>query len=63
MKIQELIWPQDQIDHIAAHGIKPEEVEEVCFGQPFLQRTKSEGEKPGIMCLDKRNRDVIYSVS
>jgi hypothetical protein len=28
MKIHELIWPEDRIDHIARHGVSPEE--EVC---------------------------------
>ncbi|MDX2042686.1 MAG: hypothetical protein SF097_15810 [Acidobacteriota bacterium] len=46
MKIRELIWPQTQIDHIARHGVAPEEVEEVCFGYPFIQRAKSEGQNP-----------------
>jgi len=46
MRIHELIWPQDRIDHIARHGVTPEEVEEVCFGRPSVQRGKSEGENP-----------------
>ncbi len=46
MRIHELIWPQDRIDHIARHGVTPEEVEEVCFGRPLVQRGKSEGENP-----------------
>lgn len=43
MKIRKLIWPAERIDHIARHGIIPEEVEEVCFGRSFVQRAKSEG--------------------
>ena len=27
MKVQEIIWPDDQIEHIALHGIDPNEVE------------------------------------
>ncbi len=46
MKIYELIWPEDQVDHIALHGIEPEEVEEVCFGHALIQRTKSTGKNP-----------------
>jgi len=41
MKIYELIWPEDRIEHIARHRVRPEEVEEVCFGRAFVQRTKS----------------------
>ena len=46
MKIQQIIWPEDRIEHIARHGITPEEVEEVCFGRAFVQRAKSEGVNP-----------------
>jgi len=28
MKIHELIWPDDRVDHIARHGVEAEEVEE-----------------------------------
>jgi hypothetical protein len=46
MRIQEFIWPEDRIDHIAQHDVTPEEVEEVCFGKAFVQRAKSEGRNP-----------------
>jgi uncharacterized DUF497 family protein len=46
MRIHELLWPQDRIDHIAQHSVTPDEVEEVCFGRPFVQRAKSQGENP-----------------
>ena len=46
MKIHEFVWPQDRIDHIAGHGVTPEEVEQACFGYPFVQRGKSRGENP-----------------
>src|ERR1017187_7144748 len=46
MKIVEFVWPQDRIDHIAEHGVTPEEVEEVCFGKPLVLRGKSRGENP-----------------
>lgn len=46
MRIDEIIWPQERIDHIAEHGVTPEEVEEICFGNPLVLRAKSEGENP-----------------
>jgi uncharacterized DUF497 family protein len=46
MTIHELIWPEERIEHIARHGVTPEEVEEVCFGQPLVLRAKSEGDNP-----------------
>ncbi|NJL68059.1 MAG: hypothetical protein HC849_08010 [Oscillatoriales cyanobacterium RU_3_3] len=46
MRIYELIWNQDRIDHIARHSVSPEEVEETCFGIALVQRAKSEGDNP-----------------
>ena len=38
MRIRELIWPPDQIEHIARHDVEPEEIEEVCFNNPLVLR-------------------------
>ncbi len=46
MKIHEFVWPEDRIEHIAQHGIRPDEVEEACFGKALIQRTKSYGKNP-----------------
>jgi len=46
MQIDEIIWPEDRIEHIARHGVTPEEVEEVCFGKSLVRRGKSTGENP-----------------
>lgn len=46
MKIHEFIWPQDRIEHIAAHEVEPEEFEEVCFGQALILKAKATGENP-----------------
>ena len=46
MEIYELIWSEDRIDHIARHGVAPDEVDEVCFGKAFVQRAQSQGENP-----------------
>jgi uncharacterized protein len=46
MRIRDFVWPQDRIDHIARHDITPEEIEEICFGQPLIQRAKSQGKNP-----------------
>jgi len=47
MKIREFVWPKDRVDHIAGHGITPEEVEEVCFGsKAFVRRARSQGQNP-----------------
>lgn len=46
MQIHEFIWPADRIDHIVRHGVQPEEVEEVCFGEAWIQRAKASGPNP-----------------
>ena len=46
VKIHRLLWPEDRIEHIADHGVARHEVEEVCFGRPFVLRGKSEGANP-----------------
>jgi uncharacterized protein len=46
MRIGKIIWSEDRIEHIARHNISPEEIEEVCFSRPFIQRAKSKGENP-----------------
>jgi hypothetical protein len=46
MRIHQFVWPQDRIDHIDRHGVTPDEVEEVCFGQALVLRARSEGANP-----------------
>jgi len=52
MQIHRLIWPQDRVDHIARHGVTPEEVEDVCFdSRSRVLRAKSHGENPAYYVL------------
>lgn len=46
MKIRDFVWPEDRVDHIALHDVRPEEVEEVCFGDVMVQRAKATGQNP-----------------
>jgi uncharacterized protein len=46
MRIESIIWPEERIEHIARHGVTPEEVEDVCFGKSLVLRAKAEGENP-----------------
>ncbi|MBI4460534.1 MAG: BrnT family toxin [Acidobacteria bacterium] len=46
MRIREFIWSPDRIAHVARHGVEPDEVEEVCFGQALVQRARSYGRNP-----------------
>jgi uncharacterized DUF497 family protein len=38
--IHQLIWDNWNIAHIARHQVVPEEVEQVCHGQPLLWQAK-----------------------
>ena len=43
MKIQNITWNQETVDHIANHGVSPEEVEQVLFNDedvPIIMRGK-----------------------
>lgn len=55
MKIRQILWPEEQVEHIAAHNITPEEFEEVCFGRALVLRTKSEGKSPVFNVLGQTN--------
>lgn len=38
MRIDELVWDEENERHIARHGVLPDEVEEVCFGRHYAWR-------------------------
>jgi hypothetical protein len=63
VRVKELVWPQDRIDHIARHGVSPEEVEEVCFGDPLVWRGATEGPNPIYYALGGRRLDAASSAS
>jgi uncharacterized DUF497 family protein len=49
------VWSDDREDHIARHGVRPEEVEEACFGRPLVLRAKSHGANPVYYVLGQSN--------
>lgn len=53
MRIRELIWPQHRIEHVASHGVRPDEVEEVCFGDPLVLRARTQGKNPAYYVLGR----------
>ena len=46
MPISEVLWPEERVDHIGLHGVRPEEFEEVCFGASLILRAKATGPNP-----------------
>lgn len=55
MKIHEILWPEDRIEHILRHRIDPVEVEEVCFGLSLIFKSKSSGPNPVYYVLGQTN--------
>ncbi len=46
MKVHQIFWTEDRVDHIARHGVSSDEFEQTCFGDPLVYRAKSEGPNP-----------------
>ena len=46
MPISEVLWPQERVDHLAQHGVRSGEFEEVCFGASLVLRAKATGPNP-----------------
>jgi uncharacterized DUF497 family protein len=40
--ISELLWDDENIQHIAHHGVNPQEVEDVCFGVHISVRERAQ---------------------
>ena len=38
MRIDELQWDDENVEHIALHGVAPREVEDICFGLHIGER-------------------------
>ena len=53
MLIYQFIWSDDCVDHIAGHGVTAKEVEQVCFGDALVLRTKPQGRSPVYYCLGR----------
>lgn len=51
IRISEILWPEDRINHIGRHNVNPIEVQEVCFGKPLILRTKGQGVNPVYLVL------------
>lgn len=51
MPISEFVWPPDRVEHIAQHGVTPEEFEEVCFGRSLVLRARATGQNPAYYML------------
>jgi uncharacterized DUF497 family protein len=63
IRIRELIWPDDRVEHIAEHSVYPHEVEEFCFDSPLVLRGKTQGRNPVYYVLGQtRSGRYIFCV-
>ena len=44
--IYSLVWNNKNLEHIASHDVSPEEVEEICMGNPLILTAPSKGKNP-----------------
>jgi uncharacterized DUF497 family protein len=73
VRIEDLIWNETNLDHIAAHHVEQYEVEEVCYGDVYLERRRGKrryfafGQTHSgrhlIIFLDHRGSGFFYVVS
>ncbi|TMC59920.1 MAG: BrnT family toxin [Chloroflexi bacterium] len=70
--IEELIWDERNIEHIAMHTISRDEVEEVCYSEPLVRRARNEllavyGQTESgrylMVFLARRGRGIYYPVT
>ena len=61
--IYSLIWSNENVEHIALHEVVPEEVEEVCMGNPLILSTPSKGQNPVYYVLGQtKHGRYLFSV-
>ena len=42
IRIKDFLWDRDTMAHIDRHGVNPEEVEEACFFNPLVRKSKKD---------------------
>jgi uncharacterized DUF497 family protein len=70
--VEELIWDDRNLEHIARHGVSRFEVEQVCYSDAFIKRTRNqllavygqtESGRYLIVFLGRRGQGVYYPVT
>jgi len=57
VQISQLVWNEDIIEHITRHNVTPEEVEEVCFGNPLILKSKQSTKGLNTLCYAMARTD------
>jgi len=70
--VEDLIWDDQNLGHIAEHGVSDAEVEEVCYSDPYVKRARNnalalygqtENGRYLLVILGRRSKGVYYPVS
>jgi len=59
VRIDDLQWDEKNAEHIARHGVSPEEVEDVCYGFHVSQKEKRNRYVLGGKTINGKYLDVI----
>lgn len=71
MVITELIWTDDNVDHLAEHGVTPREVQDVIWDDPRFERRRGRqryhvyGQTSGgryLFVVLEREYDIVFYV-
>jgi len=61
--IYSLVWNDKNLEHIALHNVKPDEVEDVCMSAPLILKARSKGKSPVYHVLGRtRAGRYLFSV-
>ncbi len=72
LHVDDLIWDDQNLEHIAEHGVSDIEVEEVCYSDVFVKRARNntlavygqtENGRYLLVILGRRSKGVYYPVT
>ncbi len=70
--VEDLIWDNRNLEHIAGHGVTKYEVEEVCYSEPYVRRARNktlaiygqtESGRYLLVILAHREKGVYYPIT
>jgi len=61
VRIRQLLWDSENIEHIAAHRVEMDEVEEVCYERNLIERVG--GEKHAVLGQTAEGRYLFVIVA
>ena len=61
MLITDLIWDNENVEHIVEHRVEPDEIEDVCYGKSRIERVS--GNKYAILGQTAEGRHLFVIVA